>query len=69
MSVPAKPGMFRLVEQRQGNLSEVGDLDGEAAVLTRLLGDPGADGQPDAPGPRRGDDDLEGGPLNAIAHG
>jgi len=54
-----KRGCFGLVHERQVELGEVGDLDVEAAVLTRDADEPVGHRQPGPAGARAGDDDSQ----------
>ena len=51
--------MGHLVEERQVEFDEIGDLDVEPAVCLGLLGEPSAHGEPDTTGTGTGDDDLK----------
>jgi hypothetical protein len=57
IGVLAQPRVVRLVEQRQIDLSQVGDLDLKTAVAHRVRDEPLGDRQPDAAGTSAGDDD------------
>ena len=57
--VAAQAGVVGLVHERQVELGKVHDLDVEPAVRDGALAEPLRDRQPDAAGPRAGDDDHE----------
>jgi hypothetical protein len=52
---------MRLVEQRQVELGQVGDVDVELRVGAGPVGEPARDREPGAPGAGRGDDDEKAG--------
>ena len=59
LGVLVQTGVVRLIEQRQIDFRQVGDIDREAAVGHGLVPHPLADREAGAAGPGAGDDDQQ----------